>query len=218
MRDLAREDRPFDDREALAVFEHLGARGPKHDAYRVIGMVYRETGRHALAESIGLPRGALEHTAPLAPGSSGSPLADASGRVVGINTSRIGGGFYLALPTDAALRARVDALVRGDFVDGRAYTDPAVFDDELRRIFTDGWVFVVLTLDRNGFYSGKPWPDVFDEALAAYPAETSQRNHVREESFYDAASRLGFIGCIKETPPDLSTNPKYMDGFGKRDS
>ena len=65
---------------------------------------------------------------------------------------------------------------------------------------------------------GKPWPDVFDEALAAYPAEPSQRNHVREESFYDAASRLGFIGCIKGTPPDLSTNPKYMDGFGKRDS
>jgi hypothetical protein len=24
----------------------------------------------------------------------------------------------------------------------------------------DGWVFVVLTLDREGFYSGKPWPDV----------------------------------------------------------
>jgi phenylpropionate dioxygenase-like ring-hydroxylating dioxygenase large terminal subunit len=37
---------------------------------------------------------------------------------------------------------RADALVRGDHVDGLAYTDPAVFDDELRRIFTDGWVFV----------------------------------------------------------------------------
>ncbi|HEX9610474.1 MAG TPA: HD domain-containing phosphohydrolase [Gemmatimonadales bacterium] len=37
--------------EALALFDQLGARGPKHDAYRVIGMVYRETGRPALAES-----------------------------------------------------------------------------------------------------------------------------------------------------------------------
>ena len=37
--------------EALAVFDQLGAPGPKHDAYRVIGMVYRETGRSALAES-----------------------------------------------------------------------------------------------------------------------------------------------------------------------
>src|SRR5881296_1680882 len=37
--------------DALAVFDQLGARGPKAGAYRVIGMVYRETGRPALAES-----------------------------------------------------------------------------------------------------------------------------------------------------------------------
>jgi ribonuclease P protein subunit RPR2 len=37
--------------EALALFDQLGAQGPKADAYRVIGMVYRETGRVALAES-----------------------------------------------------------------------------------------------------------------------------------------------------------------------
>jgi putative nucleotidyltransferase with HDIG domain len=37
--------------EALALFDQLGARGAKADAYRVIGMVYRETGRAALAES-----------------------------------------------------------------------------------------------------------------------------------------------------------------------
>jgi len=36
---------------ALALFDQLGARGAKADAYRVIGMVYRETGRPALAES-----------------------------------------------------------------------------------------------------------------------------------------------------------------------
>ena len=36
---------------ALALFDQLGARRPKADAYRVIGMVYRETGRPALAES-----------------------------------------------------------------------------------------------------------------------------------------------------------------------
>jgi putative nucleotidyltransferase with HDIG domain len=36
---------------SLAIFERLGARGPKADAYRVIGTVYRETGRPALAES-----------------------------------------------------------------------------------------------------------------------------------------------------------------------
>ncbi len=37
--------------EALALFDQLGTRGPKADAYRMIGMVYRETGRAALAES-----------------------------------------------------------------------------------------------------------------------------------------------------------------------
>lgn len=58
--------------------------------------------------------GSLEHTAPLAPGSSGSALLDADGALVGLNTNRVGEGFYLALPADAALRARVEALARGE--------------------------------------------------------------------------------------------------------
>jgi len=58
--------------------------------------------------------GSIEHTAPLAPGSSGGALLDAAGRLVGLNTNRIGDNFYLALPADAALRARVDALGRGE--------------------------------------------------------------------------------------------------------
>jgi serine protease Do len=58
--------------------------------------------------------GSVEHTAPLAPGSSGGPIVDADGRLLGINTNRIGDGFYLALPAEAGLRARVDALGRGE--------------------------------------------------------------------------------------------------------
>jgi serine protease Do len=58
--------------------------------------------------------GSVEHTAPLAPGSSGGALLDASGKLVGINTNRIGEGFYLALPADQALRDRIDALGRGE--------------------------------------------------------------------------------------------------------
>ncbi len=60
--------------------------------------------------------GSVEHTAPLAPGSSGSPLVDGAGHLVGLNTNRIGEGFYLALPADATLKARVDALARGEDV------------------------------------------------------------------------------------------------------
>jgi serine protease Do len=58
--------------------------------------------------------GALEHTAPLARGSSGGPLVDSEGRLVGIDTHRIGDGFYLAVPADEELKSRVDALGRGE--------------------------------------------------------------------------------------------------------
>jgi S1-C subfamily serine protease len=58
--------------------------------------------------------GSVEHTAPLLPGSSGGPVTDAAGRLVGINTNRLGEGFYLAIPADDALRGRIEALGRGE--------------------------------------------------------------------------------------------------------
>jgi serine protease Do len=61
-----------------------------------------------------LIEGSIEHTAPLASGSSGSPILDAEGRLLGLNTQRIGEGFYLALPADESLRARIDALAKGE--------------------------------------------------------------------------------------------------------
>lgn len=57
--------------------------------------------------------GSFEHTAPMRRGSSGGPVVDASGRMVGINTNRLGDGFYLALPADEELRSRLDALAQG---------------------------------------------------------------------------------------------------------
>jgi serine protease Do len=58
--------------------------------------------------------GSFEHTAPLLPGSSGGPVLDADGQLLGINTNRLGEGFYLATRTDEALRARADGLARGE--------------------------------------------------------------------------------------------------------
>src|ERR1700722_1909491 len=58
--------------------------------------------------------GSIEHTAPLLPGSSGGPVLDAEGRLLGINTNRLGEGFYLAIPADEALRAQADVLARGE--------------------------------------------------------------------------------------------------------
>jgi serine protease Do len=58
--------------------------------------------------------GSIEHSAPLPRGSSGGPLVDAEGRLLGINSVRMDGGLLLALPADAALRERVEALGRGE--------------------------------------------------------------------------------------------------------
>jgi len=58
--------------------------------------------------------GSLEHTAPLLPGSSGGPVVDAEGHLLGINTNRLGEGFYLAIPADETLRTQADTLARGE--------------------------------------------------------------------------------------------------------
>jgi serine protease Do len=57
--------------------------------------------------------GNIEHTAPLARGSSGGPLLDGEGHLLGLNTHRLGEGFYLAVPVNAELRSRIEALGAG---------------------------------------------------------------------------------------------------------
>jgi predicted DNA-binding antitoxin AbrB/MazE fold protein len=37
---------------------------------------------------------------------------------------------------------------------------------------------------------------------------------VEERSAYEALLKSGYLGCLQDTPQDLSTNPKYMEGFG----
>ena len=65
------------------------------------------------------PRGrrittSIEHNAPLLRGSSGGPVVDAEGQLLGVNTLRLEGGLILALVADADLRSRVEGLGRGD--------------------------------------------------------------------------------------------------------
>jgi S1-C subfamily serine protease len=57
----------------------------------------------------------IQTDAALNPGSSGGALADARGRVVGINTAVAGVGLGLAVPINATTRRIIDALLR----DGR---------------------------------------------------------------------------------------------------
>ena len=61
--------------------------------------------------------GAIEHTAPSAVGSSGAPVLDAAGHVVGINTHRLEHGFYLARAAEQSLRRTVAAMADGAHVE-----------------------------------------------------------------------------------------------------
>ena len=61
-------------------------------------------------------RGAIEHTAPLPRGSSGGPLVDPDGNLLGVNSLRLDGGLILAVPAGAAVKERVLGLARGEAV------------------------------------------------------------------------------------------------------
>jgi len=58
--------------------------------------------------------GSIEHTAPLPRGSSGGPLVDPGGHLLGLNAVRREGGLILAVPADEAVHARAAALARGE--------------------------------------------------------------------------------------------------------
>ena len=95
------------------VFALGPGRGPAGSAGRV-------TAGHVSALEVAFrgPRGRViedgfEHTALVGRGSSGGPVVDGAGRLVGLNTHRPGDGLYLAIPATPALAERVDALARG---------------------------------------------------------------------------------------------------------
>jgi serine protease Do len=59
-------------------------------------------------------RGAIEHTAPLPRGSSGGPLVDADGLLLGLNAVRMDGGLILAVAADARVKERVLLIASGE--------------------------------------------------------------------------------------------------------
>jgi serine protease Do len=64
--------------------------------------------------------GGVEHTAPLPRGSSGGPIVDAGGRLVGINTHRVDSGFYLALPIGHDFRRFIERAAAGEVTTRRS--------------------------------------------------------------------------------------------------
>ena len=78
----------------------------------------------------------VEHTALLARGTSGSPVVDDDGRVLGISTLRLGDGFTIALPSGAGLLDRVAQLRAGETPQRRVLgvaLAPAHITQRLRR-------------------------------------------------------------------------------------
>lgn len=58
---------------------------------------------------------------------------------------------------------------------------------------------------------GQSPSDVVRAALEKY-----LRNEAKPRTAYDAAKAAGIIGCERGGPKDVSTNPKYFEGFGIR--
>lgn len=127
--------------------------------------------------------GSLEHTAPLAKGSSGGPLVDRRGRLIGINTHRLAEGFYLARPADEHLRATVDALGRGE-APARPRLGVGLAPDGVARRLRrsvgleerDGVLVRVVEEDGPGARAGVREGDLIVEA-AGRPTPTSDHLH-----------------------------------------
>ena len=65
--------------------------------------------------------------------------------------------------------------------------------------------------------TGKPPEAVLTDALEQYRPSLAEQpaNGATSDSLYHKLARKGLIGCLSGGPSDLSTNPKYMEGFGE---
>jgi predicted DNA-binding antitoxin AbrB/MazE fold protein len=47
-------------------------------------------------------------------------------------------------------------------------------------------------------------------------ASMSQNTSPDGPTLFEVLDEVGLVGCVKGAPPDLSTNPRFMEGFGSR--
>jgi len=67
-----------------------------------------------------------------------------------------------------------------------------------------------------GRMNGLSAADIVREALDEYASRHGNGTKAAgADTLYDRAQRAKLIGCLKGAPSDLSTNPKYMEGFGR---
>lgn len=58
--------------------------------------------------------------------------------------------------------------------------------------------------------TGRRESQIVREALEEYLNSNGKR-----ETCFDVAHRFGLVGVVKDAPPDLSTNPRHLRGFGR---
>lgn len=62
--------------------------------------------------------------------------------------------------------------------------------------------------------TGKDYSTVVDELLSSISLpQANAENGNGPKNLLEALEAVGAVGCFNG-PPDLSTNPKYMEGFG----
>ena len=52
--------------------------------------------------------------------------------------------------------------------------------------------------------------------LVRVALETYLNREPTDRSVYDLAKEAGLVGCVRQAPSDLSTNPRHFQGFGKQ--
>jgi hypothetical protein len=65
--------------------------------------------------------------------------------------------------------------------------------------------------------TGLPWQVVLQQALTplVQPRSHETSGATPRGTPYETLNRLGLIGCIEDTAPDLSTNKSYLQGLGQ---
>ena len=51
-------------------------------------------------------------------------------------------------------------------------------------------------------------------SISVVNIEPRDKGDSANATLFDVFNEAGLIGCVKNAPADLSTNPKHMEGFG----
>jgi hypothetical protein len=69
-------------------------------------------------------------------------------------------------------------------------------------------------LARLAEQSGQPWQELLSRVIGTLPGRHNGPSD-QGKSAYELLNEAGLIGCIEGGPTDVSSNPKYMEGFGE---